>query len=108
MTTLRENIEKVGVTLTNNLPTSSGIMSTSNGTSKDSKPTNKKLEQLESHVFNSEDSKQHMTTDFGHKVSDPDHWLRVTSKDSIGGTLLEDQVAREKVVLNMPGLREAY
>jgi catalase len=41
--------------------------------------------------------KDHMTTDYGIKISDPDHWLRVASEKNTGPTLLEDQIAREKV-----------
>jgi hypothetical protein len=41
--------------------------------------------------------KQHMTTDYGIKISDPDHSLRVASDSSTGPSLLEDQIAREKV-----------
>lgn len=40
---------------------------------------------------------QHMTTDHGIKISDPDHWLRVANKKRTGPGLLEDQIAREKV-----------
>lgn len=43
--------------------------------------------------------KQNMTTDYGIKISDPDHWLRVASDQNTGPTLLEDQIAREKVSL---------
>lgn len=43
--------------------------------------------------------KQHMTTDYGIKISDADHWLRVASEKNTGPSLLEDQVAREKVSL---------
>jgi catalase len=41
--------------------------------------------------------KQHMTTDYGIKISDPDHWLRVADEKKTGPSLLEDQIAREKV-----------
>lgn len=40
---------------------------------------------------------QHMTTDFGVKISDPDHWLRVGDAKHNGPPLLEDSLAREKV-----------
>lgn len=43
------------------------------------------------------DDKQHMTTDYGIKISDPDHWLRVVNDKNTGPMLLEDQIAREKV-----------
>ncbi|KAJ5681646.1 uncharacterized protein N7477_001586 [Penicillium maclennaniae] len=41
---------------------------------------------------------QHMTTDYGVKISDPDHWLRVGDNKHIGPSLLEDQIAREKIM----------
>jgi catalase len=43
-------------------------------------------------------AKQHMTTDYGIKISDPDHWLRVADDKSTGPSLLEDQIAREKIM----------
>jgi catalase len=42
-------------------------------------------------------AKQHMSTDYGVKISDPDHWLRVADEKRTGPSLLEDQIAREKV-----------
>lgn len=42
-------------------------------------------------------SNQPMTTDYGIKVSDPDHWLRVVDEKRTGPSLLEDPIAREKV-----------
>lgn len=42
-------------------------------------------------------AKQHMTTDYGIKISDPDHWLRVANEKRTGPSLLEDQIARERV-----------
>ncbi|EAW13378.1 spore-specific catalase CatA [Aspergillus clavatus NRRL 1] len=44
------------------------------------------------------DDKQHMTTDFGIKISDPDHWLRVVDDKNNGPSLLEDPIAREKIM----------
>jgi len=44
-------------------------------------------------------AKQHMTTDYGIKITDPDHWLRVASDSNTGPSLLEDQIAREKVCI---------
>lgn len=96
MNTLGETLEQVGVTLTNNLPTSAGTMSTSKATNGSSSTVNKKLQDLEKDVYDVHQP-QHMTTDFGHKVSDTDHWLKVGSKDQVGAHLLEDQVGREKV-----------
>lgn len=40
-----------------------------------------------------------MTTDYGIKISNPDNWLRVGSEKQTGPSLLEDQIAREKVGL---------
>lgn len=40
---------------------------------------------------------QHMTTDYGIKISNPDNWLRVADDKHTGPSLLEDQIAREKV-----------
>lgn len=45
-------------------------------------------------------AKQHMTTDYGIKISDPDHWLKVVDEKKTGPMLLEDQIAREKVCLS--------
>ncbi|KAJ5338697.1 hypothetical protein N7452_005425 [Penicillium brevicompactum] len=41
---------------------------------------------------------QHMTTDYGIKISDPDHTLRVVDDKHTGPSLLEDQIAREKIM----------
>ncbi|KAJ5996504.1 hypothetical protein N7522_008164 [Penicillium canescens] len=43
-------------------------------------------------------SKQHMSTDYGIKITDPDHWLRVVDGKKTGPSLLEDQIAREKIM----------
>lgn len=43
------------------------------------------------------DNKKHMTTDYGIKISNPDNWLRVVDEKHTGPSLLEDQIAREKV-----------
>lgn len=55
-----------------------------------------KFRDLERDTYEIND-KQHMTTDYGIKISDPDHWLRVGDKNNTGPSLLEDQIAREKV-----------
>ncbi|KAI0724260.1 catalase [Cerioporus squamosus] len=39
-----------------------------------------------------------MTTDFGVHISDPDNWLQVTNGASPGPGLLEDHIAREKIM----------
>ncbi|GKZ53044.1 catalase A [Aspergillus niger] len=41
---------------------------------------------------------QPMTTDYGIKISDPDHWLRVVDAQHNGPSLLEDPIAREKIM----------
>jgi hypothetical protein len=41
-------------------------------------------------------SNQPMTTDFGHKVSNTDNWLKIANDKATGPHLLEDQQAREK------------
>ncbi|KAF9250989.1 hypothetical protein LCP9604111_3193 [Penicillium roqueforti] len=41
--------------------------------------------------------KQHMTTDNGVKISNPDQWLRIVDEKNLGPSLLEDQIAREKI-----------
>lgn len=41
--------------------------------------------------------KQHMTTDNGIKISDPDHWLLVADENKTGPSLLEDHIARQQV-----------
>ncbi|EAU88218.2 catalase [Coprinopsis cinerea okayama7 len=38
-----------------------------------------------------------MTTDYGAKMSDTDHWLSVSDGSKVGPALLEDQIAREKI-----------
>jgi catalase len=38
-----------------------------------------------------------MTTDFGCPVSNTDNWLRAVDPQRTGPSLLEDQIAREKV-----------
>ena len=64
---------------------------TKNGKSADGKIADL---QKDTHELN---DKSHMTADYGIKVSDPDHWLRVANEKNTGPTLLEDQIAREKV-----------
>lgn len=39
-----------------------------------------------------------MTTDHGTKVQDTDHWLKaIDANGRVGPSLLEDQIAREKI-----------
>ena len=44
-------------------------------------------------------SKQNTTTDFGSKIADLDHWLKVADEKNnyVGPSLLEDHIARERV-----------
>lgn len=59
---------------------------------------NEKIADLKKDVKDSH-SKQHTTTDYGIKVADLDHWLKVVDEenDKVGPSLLEDQIARERV-----------
>jgi DNA-binding ferritin-like protein len=59
---------------------------------------NEKIADLKKNVKDSH-SKQHQTTDYGIKVADLDHWLKVVDEenDKVGPSLLEDQIARERV-----------
>ncbi|EAW08738.1 catalase catA [Aspergillus clavatus NRRL 1] len=57
---------------------------------------NKKLVDLERDTADAH-TKQPLTTDHGVKVSNTDQWLRVTNDRRTGPSLLEDQIAREKI-----------
>lgn len=57
---------------------------------------NKKLADLEADTVNGI-SKQPQATDHGVGITDPDHWLRIASEQRTGPSLLEDQIAREKI-----------
>ena len=60
---------------------------------------NPKLAQLSQHTVNYDASQNaRITTDFGTKVNNTDHWLSVSTDDHYGPTLLEDGHGREKVV----------
>ncbi|EPS30756.1 hypothetical protein PDE_05708 [Penicillium oxalicum 114-2] len=56
-----------------------------------------KVKDLQKDTYELND-KQHMTTDYGVKISDPDHWLRVVNEKQTGPMLLEDQIGREKIM----------
>lgn len=58
---------------------------------------NSKLADLSKETKDSHDSNAKLTTDWGSKVSDTDHWLTVSTEDQYGPALLEDGHAREKV-----------
>jgi hypothetical protein len=60
---------------------------------------NKKIADLEKNKKNQQDTKQNTTTDWGAKVSDLDHALKIVDEkgNHVGPTLLEDEVFRERV-----------
>ena len=65
---------------------------------------NPKLAQLSQDTVNYDASQNaRLTTDFGAKVSNTDHWLSVSTEDHYGPSLLEDGHGREKV--GIPTLR---
>lgn len=61
---------------------------------------NPKLADMSKDTVNSQDSNARITTDWGQKVSNTDHWLAVSTEDKYGATLLEDGHGREKVSFN--------
>lgn len=60
------------------------------------KNESKKIDDLKKDMVDIHDAPS-MTTDWGQTVSDPEHWLKAASNERIGGHLLEDQIARERV-----------
>lgn len=60
----------------------------------------KKLVDLERNTANVH-TKQALTTDHGVKINDTDHWLRTVDDKYMGPSLLEDQIAREKVIFSI-------
>lgn len=61
---------------------------------------NKKIQDLKKETKDSH-TKQNTTTDYGIKVADLDHWLKVVDEENnkVGPSLLEDQIARERVCI---------
>lgn len=59
--------------------------------------SNPKLADLAKDTTHYDSSKNKMTTDWGNKVSNTDHWQTASTEDHIGPSLLEDNHAREKV-----------
>jgi catalase len=58
---------------------------------------NPKLAQLAEHTVNYDNAQNaRITTDFGQKVSNTDHWLSASTEDHYGPALLEDTHGREK------------
>jgi catalase len=62
----------------------------------DTATKNKKLVDLEADTVNAH-TKHPQSTDHGVGISDPDHWLRIANEQRSGPSLLEDQIAREKI-----------
>ena len=62
----------------------------------DSATDNPKLADLAKDTYNTEDTNTRITTDFGQKVGNTDHWLSVSTDDRYGPALL-DTHGREKV-----------
>src|SRR5688572_8911800 len=58
---------------------------------------NKKVADLTAATKDVHDKSHRITTDYGVKQTNTDHWLSVTSEDQQGPLLLEDSHAREKV-----------
>jgi catalase len=58
---------------------------------------NKKIADLSSDMKDVHDKSWKMTSDFGVKQNNTDHWLGVVSEDKTGPMLLEDPFGREKV-----------
>lgn len=62
----------------------------------DASSKNKKLVDLQAETVDGT-AKEPQSTDHGVGVTDPDHWLRVIGDQRTGPSLLEDQIAREKI-----------
>ena len=58
---------------------------------------NKKVAQLSADTKDVHDGSHRITSDYGVKQNDTDHWLAVVSDDKQGPQLLEDPFGREKV-----------
>ena len=58
---------------------------------------NPKLADMARDTIDSGDTNARITTDWGNKVSNTDHWLAVSNEDRYGPSLLEDGHGREKV-----------
>lgn len=65
--------------------------------------TNEKILDMCPNIVNVHQDKT-MTTDFGIKINDADHWLKIVGKSGHGPSLLEDQIARERVSPSPPGI----
>lgn len=58
---------------------------------------NKKVAQLAADTKDVHDPSYRITSDYGVKQNDTDHWLAAVSEDKQGPQLLEDPFGREKV-----------
>lgn len=56
-----------------------------------------KAKDLARNTIEVDNNKHHSTTDYGLAVSDQDNWLAVVKNDTVGPSLLEDHIAREKI-----------
>ena len=61
---------------------------------------NKKVAQLAADTKDVHDPSHRITSDYGVKQNDTDHWLAAVSEDKQGPQLLEDPFGREKVRLS--------
>ena len=48
-------------------------------------------------TIDSHDTNARITTDWGEKIGNTDHWLAISNEDRYGSTLLEDGHGREKI-----------
>lgn len=58
---------------------------------------NAKLEDLKKETVDAQHHQPGLTTDHGVPVADTDNWLKASNGTRVGPSLLEDQVAREKI-----------
>lgn len=63
--------------------------------------TNQKTLDMYPNTVNVHQDTKTMTTDFGTKINDADHWLKITGAKGPGPSLLEDQIARERVCIEL-------
>jgi hypothetical protein len=63
---------------------------------------NDKIDQLKANIVEPSENTR-ITSDYGVKQNNTDHWLRVNSEDQTGASLLEDAFGREKVCYSIYG-----
>ena len=61
--------------------------------------SNPKLETLARDTYDSHDTNARISTDWGQRVSNTDHWLTISNENRVGPSLIEDGHGREKVWL---------